>query len=158
MYVIDFCFLITLWKWELIMTFLDLNQYYLESKWSVFITFLVIFCLGICLSLFLMNWFCFRSLCTWLCPWLQVIKKSSSFRDGMLQRQTCRVDKELDCGWTKTSPNQKRCCRRCCSSTRATADKIARVLTDMVSTYDIKRLWSKVSKKGRQVTICFWLP
>ena len=47
---------------RVIMTFLNLNQHYLESKWCVFIDFFIKFCISNFLSLFLINQVCFKSL------------------------------------------------------------------------------------------------
>ena len=62
------------------MTILDLNQYYLWSKLCVFIAFLVIFCITICLSLFLINQYCFRSLCALIMCAIVDDKKSQVLR------------------------------------------------------------------------------
>ena len=57
--------------------------------------------------------------------------KSSSFRNEMLQQQTCRDDKGLGCRWTQTSLKQRRCCSsHCCSIPGGTANEITCVLID----------------------------
>ena len=64
--------------------------------------------------------------------------ESSSFKEGMLLQQTCKVNEELGYRRIETNLEQYTCCSRCCNNPGEMTDWISRTTT--------KRWRSKVFK------------
>ena len=94
-----------------------------------------------CLSLILINWLCFRIICTLIMCMILRDQKTQALWTESCRNRLVEMTKEFGYRVNKASLEQKRCCSHCCSNHVASVYEISRVL--------IERLQSKVSKNGR---------